>query len=35
MPVKLNENLKYNFLAADEPPVRDERVGGCIAEFGS
>ncbi|MBO7339452.1 MAG: nitrogenase [Lachnospiraceae bacterium] len=35
MPVKLNENLKYNFLAADEPPVRDERVGGCIAYCGS
>ena len=31
----LNENLKYNFLVADEPPVRDERVGGCIAYCGS
>lgn len=35
MPVKLNENLRYNYLAADEPPVRDERVGGCIAYCGS
>lgn len=35
MPKTLNENLKYNYLAADEPPVRDERVGGCIAYCGS
>ncbi len=35
MPKLLNENLKYNFLAADEPPVRDERVGGCTAYCGS
>ena len=33
--VKLNENLKYNYLNADEPPVRDERVGGCTAYCGS
>lgn len=35
MPKVLTENLKYNYLSADEPPVRDERVGGCIAYCGS
>ncbi len=35
MPKLLNENLKYNYLAEDEPPVRDERVGGCVAYCGS
>jgi nitrogenase molybdenum-iron protein alpha chain len=35
MPKNLTENLKYNYLSADEPPVRDERVGGCIAYCGS
>lgn len=31
----LTENLVYNYLSADEPPVRDERIGGCIAYCGS
>ncbi|WP_276929947.1 nitrogenase component 1 [Herbinix luporum] len=35
MPKSLTENLKYNYLSVDEPPVRDERIGGCIAYCGS
>lgn len=35
MAKQLNENLKYTYLDADEPPVREERVGGCVAYCGS
>lgn len=31
----LTENLKYNYLSSNEPPVRDERIGGCIAYCGT
>jgi nitrogenase molybdenum-iron protein alpha chain len=35
MAKNLTENLKYTYLEADEPPVREERVGGCVAYCGS
>lgn len=35
MAKNLVENLKYTYLDADEPPVREERVGGCVAYCGS
>lgn len=30
----LTGDLKYDYLSVDEPPVRDERIGGCTAYFG-
>lgn len=34
MATLITEKLKYNYLNVDEPPVRDERIGGCTAYCG-